>query len=118
MMIRLSRVEWDLLLVKERKRTDLSIIRQDFPRSSNVARLAYDTETESLYIEFNDGSVYEYLVDFDTFQNVLRGRASARTNGENEFGRWWEGKNPSVGAAVHQYLVSEGVDYREIGIMP
>ena len=101
-----------------KSKIELSFLRQDFPGSSNVARLAFDMSDEILYIEFQDGAVYQYLVDRETFNSVLNGEATCVTSGENEYGRWWEGKSPSVGAAVYRHLKQTNVAYREIGVMP
>ena len=32
------------------------------------------------------------------------GAASAKPEGENYWGQWWEGKNPSMGAALNQLI--------------
>lgn len=121
---KISKVEKDINLSKNKIKlskikVELNTIdRQDFPRSSNVARLAYDRTDEVLYLEYHDGSVYQYLINFETFENVLYGRAICKTEGQNENGRWFVGKSPSVGAAVHRYLIDAKVDYRQTGFMP
>lgn len=76
--------------------------------SSNVDKMMWNSETLELVIRFNDGSTYTYLgVDEKTFNDVSEGNAAPETTGENEYGSWTEGDKPSVGAAVHQYLIDK-----------
>ena len=76
--------------------------------SSNVDKMMWNSETLELVIRFNDGSTYTYLgVDEKTFNNVSEGNAAPETTGENEYGSWTRGDKPSVGAAVHQYLIDK-----------
>lgn len=85
----------------------LSIIRsRGRVRSSNVKSYRYDTEMETLIIEFNDGSKYLYeFMPFSTFEKIAKGDATCRTTGENQYGKWFEGKSPSVGAAIWKYII-------------
>lgn len=86
-----------------------------FADSANVDAIQYDTEKEELDIRFNDGDTYRYFsVDYDTFEDVWKGRASCITSGENVWGSWFEGKRPSVGAALHKFLVKRNVRYQRI----
>ena len=90
--------------------------------SSNVNSFSYDPKTEQLYVKFQgdypmqNGSIYKYggIPNYvaDAFIN---GSASARTDGENDWGQWWVGKNPSVGAALNQYIKTGGFPYSRIG---
>ena len=83
--------------------------------SSNVSGYRYNTNNNELVIEFNDGSKYKYSqVDFTRFENVVLGDASCITEGENEYGRWWVGKSPSVGAALYEYLVKDNIPYQKL----
>ena len=64
---------------------------------------------------FHSGAVYEYYkVDSNAWKNIRDGRAAAITSGENAQGKWWKGKKPSVGAAIHVFLIGKGVDYKKI----
>jgi hypothetical protein len=86
-----------------------------FADSSNVDAIQYDTEKEELDIRFNDGETYRYFsVDYDTFEDVWRGRSSCITSGENAYGAWFVGKRPSVGAALHKFLVKRNVRYTKL----
>jgi len=81
-------------------------------KSSNVKRMVYDDELRMLVIEFQDRSKYTYgEITLDRFQKITNGEATCITKGNNKYGRWWIGKNPSVGAAVYRYLVKARVDY-------
>jgi hypothetical protein len=86
-----------------------------FADSANVDAIQYDTEKEELDIRFNDGDTYRYFkVDYDTFEDVWKGRASCITSGENAYGAWFVGKRPSVGAALHKFLVKRNVRYTKL----
>lgn len=86
------------------------------PSSSNVDKIMYNDETEEMVIKFNDGSYYTYFgVDFNLFRNIFEGNGVCRTEGSNQWGEWWVGKSPSVGAAVYELLVEAGIPYRQGG---
>lgn len=77
--------------------------------SSNVNQYRYDSETEILFITFNDGSTYKYYnVAFGEFMDIRDGNAQCISEGSNQYGSWFVGKTPSVGAAVYVYLVAAG----------
>lgn len=83
--------------------------------SSNVWGAAYDQKTGKMRVRFQGGSIYEYdgipQAIFDAF---IHGNAEARTTGRNRYGRWWRGKNPSLGAALNQYIKAGNFNYRKI----
>jgi hypothetical protein len=94
---------------------DFSIIRSKNIKSSNVKSYRYNTENFELEITFNDGSKYRYFeIDYDTFENISYGDATCITTGENEFGSWYEGKSPSIGAAIWEFLINDDVQYEQI----
>lgn len=76
-------------------------------QSSNVDKMMWNSETLELVIRFNDGSTYTYSnVSESIFNNVSEGNWPPKTSGENEYGSWEKGIEPSVGAAVHHYLIN------------
>lgn len=82
------------------------------PDSANVDKIMYNDQTKSMVIKFNDGEYYTYFnVEFGLFQDIFEGNGICRTSGSNEYGEWFVGKSPSVGAAVYELLVESGVDY-------
>lgn len=84
--------------------------------SSNVDRVKYFEEDKRLVVKFNDGSYYTYFdIDEDIFNSIIEGDAVCKTEGQNEFGEWFIGKSPSVGAAVWKYLIDKNVRYEEGG---
>ena len=84
--------------------------------SSNVDKMMWNSETLELVIRFNDGSTYTYVgVNEELFNNVSEGNADPLTPGENEYGSWTEGDGPSVGAAVHKWLIKKGVGFNPGG---
>lgn len=90
--------------------------RADNIRSSNVKKIMYNDETRDMFIQFQDKSIYTYFnVPFQLFLDVSGGRATCITSGENQYGTWYVGKTPSVGAAVHRFLIKRGVKYRKGG---
>ena len=84
-------------------------------QSSNIYGTRYDEKTGKLKVRFNSGSIYEYdnvpAYVFNAFKN---GASTARTNGKNQYGQWWRGKNPSMGAAFHDYIRQAGYNYRRL----
>lgn len=83
--------------------------------SSNIWGANYDPRSGKMRVRFQGGSEYEYDgVPENIFRAFIKGNASARTKGKNQHGRWWVGKNPSLGAAMNQYIKSGGFNYRKI----
>lgn len=80
--------------------------------STNVRRMKYDSIMRELVIEFWGGGVYTYYaVPENIYESVRNGDASTRTAGD-----WGPvGKTPSVGAAVHQFLVESDIRYTRGG---
>lgn len=90
--------------------------RADNIQSSNVRKIMYNDETKEMFIQFQDKSIYTYFeVPFQLFLDVSGGKATCITSGENKYGSWFVGKTPSVGAAVHRYLVKKNVKYKKGG---
>ena len=84
--------------------------------SSNVDRVKYFEDEKRLVVKFNDGSYYTYFeIDENIFKSIIQGDAVCRTEGENEFGEWFVGKTPSVGAAIWKYLVEGNVRMQQGG---
>ncbi len=83
--------------------------------SSNVWGAAYDPRSGKMRVRFQGGSEYEYDgVPENIFRAFIKGNASARTKGRNQHGQWWVGKNPSLGAALNQYIKAGGFNYRRL----
>lgn len=83
--------------------------------SSNIWGAAYDPRTGKMKVRFQGGSEYEYDgVPRAIFDAFIHGNASAKTKGQNRYGRWWPGKNPSLGAALNQYIKAGAFNYRKI----
>lgn len=84
--------------------------------SSNVWKYKYDDIKEELVIKFQEGSTYTYTgVSTNLFESIVTGDASCITEGSNKWGSWDIGKNPSIGAAVYEYLVLGNVSYSKGG---
>jgi hypothetical protein len=100
--------------VKLAKQLELELLQGDVV-SSNVDSYKYNTNNGELILTFNDGSRYRYSgVDFTEYENIILGDAVCETEGQNEFGSWFVGKTPSVGAAVWEYLIRTGVKYERL----
>lgn len=90
--------------------------------SSNVEGFAYDDKTGKLLVRFlgkhpnRNGPIYAYggvpRVIFDLFQ---KGAVPARTDGKNAWGRWFKGKNPSMGASMYTLIKQVGYPYQKVG---
>jgi hypothetical protein len=77
-------------------------------KSSNVWKFKWNDETGDLVVKFQDGSTYTYFgvsqLDFEAFSTGSGG--VCETEGSNRWGSWDIGKNPSVGAAVWDVLMT------------
>jgi len=83
--------------------------------SSNVWGANYDQKSGKMRVRFQGGSEYEYDgVPPNIFNAFIHGNASAKTKGQNQYGRWWPNKNPSLGAALNQYIKAGNFNYRKI----
>jgi len=83
--------------------------------SSNIWGTAYDPQSGKMKVRFQGGSEYEYDgVPENIYRAFAKGNASAKTKGKNEYGEWWVGKNPSLGAAMNQYIKAGNFNYRKI----
>ena len=94
---------------------------QEAMPSSNVSGFNYDDKTGKLYVQFlgkypnRQGSVYEYdNVPKQIFELFRRGAIPARTKGSNRWGKWWEGKVPSIGASLYTLLAQSQYPYRRV----
>jgi hypothetical protein len=85
-------------------------------KSANVWKFKYDDKKLELTVQFQTGAIYTYSgVSPILFDTVIRGNAECITEGENQWGKWFVGKTPSVGAAIHKHLVLAGVAYAKGG---
>lgn len=85
------------------------------PDSSNVDVLQYNREEKWLDVRFHSGEVYRYFdIDYRTFENVWKGRATCTTKGSSPYGNWWIDKNPSTGSAVWEYLRRTKKDFQKL----
>ena len=83
--------------------------------SSNVWGANYDQRSGRMRVRFHGGSEYEYDgIPPAIFNAFIHGNASAKTKGQNQYGRWWPQKNPSLGAALNQYIKRGNFQYRRI----
>jgi hypothetical protein len=84
-------------------------------QSSNVWGFAYDQPNRKLYVRFQGDGVYEYEgVPPQIFKLFQQGAIPAKTNGENQYGQWWEGKTPSLGASLHELIKTKGYPYQKV----
>ncbi len=99
----------------------LDQIRQEFEIiegqvvSSNVDSYRYNDVNGTLDITFNSGDRYRYYnITDQEFEEIILGAAVAQTDGSNEFGSWFAGKIPSVGAAIWRFLRDAGKRYTRL----
>lgn len=95
-------------------------LQQSMP-SSNVEGFAYDDKTGKLFVRFlgkhpdRNGPIYSYdNVPPVMYELFRRGSVPARTNGQNKWGKWWQGKVPSMGASVYTLLRLGGFPYQRV----
>lgn len=86
--------------------------------SSNVQSIVYQDETKELFVKFRGGAIYTYYdINMNEFLSVVQGLAECKTEGSNKWGEWYVGKTPSVGAAVWEYLINTGKQYKKGGVL-
>lgn len=73
--------------------------------SSVIRKMHWNRKDKTLEVIFNSGSRYHYY-DFpkSEFNKLRKGATPAKTSGENEYGIWWVGKNPSLGATYNKVI--------------
>jgi len=83
--------------------------------SSNIYGFQYDPKSGNLKVRFQSGSVYGYTgVPAGVFNVFQQGAVPARTDGQNEHGRWWQGKMPSLGAAFYSLIRQGNYPYQQL----
>lgn len=89
--------------------------------SSNVEGFAYDDKTGRLLVRFlgkhpdPNGPIYAYEgVPANIFEIFRKGAIPAKTNGRNKWGEWWQGKYPSIGAAMYHLIRAGGYPYQKL----
>lgn len=81
-------------------------------KSANVDRILFNDETNELAIQFKEGDVYIYPnQNKELFDALVRGEGICRTAGKNQWGEWFVGKTPSIGAAVYENLVEKDAPF-------
>jgi hypothetical protein len=92
--------------------------RNNIIKSSNLWKFKYDDVKQELVLRFQDGEYYTYFsVPPDVFEAIRGGDGVCDTEGENEWGKWFVGKSPSVGAAIHEILIGGGFSYQKGGMI-
>lgn len=83
--------------------------------SSVIKKTEYNKDRDELRVIFNNNHTYMYEdVPEEVYQNLTKGGTPAKTKGENEFGMWWVGKKPSLGATFNQLIKKGGYGYKRI----
>lgn len=83
--------------------------------SSNIYGFRYNPKTGRLMVRFQGGSIYGYEgVPAGVFKNFAQGAVPAKTTGANNFGRWWIGKAPSIGASFYELIRNGGYPYTKL----
>jgi len=83
--------------------------------SSNIEGFNYDYNNKKLLVKFQGDGIYSYdgvqPFIFDTFR---KGAVPAKTTGQNQYGKWWKGKVPSLGAAFYALIRNGGYSYNKL----
>jgi hypothetical protein len=83
--------------------------------SSNIWGTQYNPKTGKMKVRFQGGAEYEYDgVPENIYKAFSKGNVSAKTKGRNQYGEWWPNKNPSLGAAMNQYIKAGNFPYRRL----
>lgn len=88
-------------------------------KSSVIRYTDYSPKSQTAKVVFNNGHTYVYKnVSEDVYQNFTKADTPAKTEGENKYGMWWKGKNPSLGASFNQHIKKGGYEYKRVGDTP
>lgn len=94
---------------------------QEAMPSSNIEGFAYDDKTGRLMVRFlgkhpnRNGPIYAYQgVPANIADIFMRGAIPAKTNGKNKWGSWFQGKYPSMGAAMAHVIKAGGYSYQRM----
>lgn len=99
---------------QERNR-EISGIPQAPIQSSNIWGFNYDPSEKKLYVRFQGDGIYEYDgVPPQIFNLFRQGAIPAKTEGQNQYGRWWVGKQPSLGASLFELIKQKGYPYQKV----
>lgn len=83
--------------------------------SSNIYGFKYEPKNGRLLVRFQNGSVYGYQgIHPGVFKAFQSGAVPAKTTGQNQYGRWWTGKQPSLGAAFYNLIRQGGYPYQKL----
>lgn len=83
-------------------------------QSSNVYGFSYNPKDSKLFVRFQGGGVYEYEnVPPLAFKIFQQGAIPAKTKGQNQYGRWWIGKKPSLGASFFR-IIRDNFPYHKV----
>ena len=82
--------------------------------SSNIFGFQYDPRSKLLRVKFQGDGIYEYGgVPPQIFKAFQAGAVPAKTSGSNQYGSWWQGKQPSLGAAFYE-LIRDQFPYQKV----
>ena len=83
--------------------------------SSNIWGFSYDPSSSTLRVRFQGDGIYQYKgVPPYIFRVFQAGAVPAKTNGRNQYGQWWKGKMPSLGAALFELIKKGGYPYQKV----
>lgn len=83
-------------------------------QSSNIFGFQYDPRRKLLRVKFQGDGIYEYGgVPPQIFKAFQAGAVPAKTTGSNEYGYWYRGKEPSLGAAFYE-LIRDQFPYQKV----
>jgi hypothetical protein len=84
-------------------------------QSSNIWGFSYDQKNRKLFVRFQGDGVYEYEgVPPNIFTIFRSGAVPAKTQGQNNYGSWWVGKNPSLGASFYELIRQGGYPFQKL----
>jgi hypothetical protein len=74
-------------------------------KSSVIRKMNYNDDSNELDVIFNNGDTYRYF-DFqpEAWGEISAAGTPAKTSGKNQYGVWWVGKDPSLGATFNKVI--------------
>ena len=84
-------------------------------QSSNIFGFQYDPKSRQLFVKFQGDGIYQYdNVDPKDYAVFQAGAVPAKTEGRNNYGMWWQGKVPSLGASFYEMIRKKGYPFQKV----
>jgi hypothetical protein len=84
----------------------LRIFHENINGSTNIEKVEWDSISRQMLVQYNGGDIYTYYrVPQGVYEGIIIGDSISNN-----------GKSPSVGSAVHKYLINRNFRYTRGGL--